>query len=249
MSRAEVPSYLWPGMQADPVADPANWGAPLPPQLPPPAPRRSIGQVLWPWGLRGIIESVEVLVLALLMFLCVRVVGHNFIVEGGSMEPTFHNGEMLIVNRLVYRSFDISFLPWSDDAKWRPFGSPEVGDVVVFRFPQNPSRDFIKRVVAVSGQTVEVRGGAVIVDGVVRTEAYLSAPPAYEYGPAVVPERQYFVLGDNRNNSYDSHSWGMLDESFFIGRAELRYWPLDRSGRVDNEPSLSPAQAGVLRSQ
>jgi signal peptidase I len=165
------------------------------------------------------------------------------------MEPTFHNGEMLIVNKVAYRSFDISWLPWSDNENWRPFGEPQPGDVVVFRFPQNPSRDFIKRVVAVAGQTVEVRGGQVIVDGVVQDEPYLEEAPSYEYGPITVAEGQYFVLGDNRNNSYDSHAWGTLDKSFLIGRADIRYWPLDRAGRLEGEAPRQVPEVGVSRSQ
>ena len=225
----------------DPVDDPANWGPPLPP---PPPPARSVWEVLWPWGVRGVVETVEVLALALLMFLFVRSIGQNFVVDGGSMEPTFHNGEMLIVNKVVYRSFDLSWV--SGPAEWRPFGQPAAGDIVVFRFPQDPRRDFIKRVIAVPGQTVEVCGGTVYIDGTARPEPYLARPAAYEYGPVTVPQGQYFVLGDNRNNSYDSHSWGMLGESFMIGRAEVRYWPLERAGRIEHE-SPAPPQAGVLR--
>lgn len=226
-------------------ADSAMWGpAPAPVEEP-----RSWLKVLWPWGVRGVLESVEVLLLALVMFAFVRSMGQNFVVDGGSMEPTFHNGEMLIVNKIVYRSFDVSWLPWSDNSDWRPFGSPEPGDVVVFQFPQNPSRDFIKRVIAVAGQTVEVRGGNLFVDGVLHPEPFLSQPPAYDYGPATVPPGQYFVLGDNRNNSYDSHAWGMLDHAFMIGRAEFRYWPPDRAGRVGNDDPSPTPQAGVLRSQ
>ena len=71
----------------------------------------------------------------------------------------------------------------------------------------------------------------------------------YEYGPMTVPEGQYFVLGDNRNNSYDSHAWGMLEEHYLIGRADIRYWPLTRVGRVPSEPPVALSQAGVFRSQ
>ena len=243
---AVAPAFTWPHRAPDPVEDPANWGPPLPPASPP---GRSLGQILWPWGWRGVVETVEVLALALLMFLFVRSIGQNFVVDGGSMEPTFHNGEMLIVNKIAYRSFNIAWLPWSDNEDWRPFGQPKPGDVVVFRFPQNPSRDFIKRVVAVAGQTVEVRGGEVLVDGVAQDEPYLDEPPTYDYGPITVAEGQYFVLGDNRNNSYDSHAWGTLDESFLIGRADIRYWPLDRAGRLDGEAPRQSPEAGVSRSQ
>ena len=114
----------------DPTADPANWGPPLPPT---PEPMVPLWRIFWPWGLRGFVETAEVLALALVMFMFVRSLGQNFIVDGGSMEPTFQNGEMLIVNKISYRSFDISWLPWSDNKQWRPFGHPSVGDIVVFR--------------------------------------------------------------------------------------------------------------------
>jgi len=80
---------------------------------------------LWPWGLKGVAETLEVVGLALLMFVLVRGVAQNFIVDGGSMEPTLHDGEMLIVNKLSYKSFDIAWLPWSDNHQWRPFGDPQ----------------------------------------------------------------------------------------------------------------------------
>lgn len=202
---------------------------------------------IWPWGLHGLIETVEVLALALLMFLLVRSVAQNFVVDGGSMEPTFHNGEMLIVNKLSYRTFNLSWLPFTDKDDWRPFGAPQAGDVVVFKFPQDQNRDFIKRVVAIPGQTVEVRGGKVYLDGIQQNEPYLDQAPTYDYGPTTVPKGQLFVLGDNRNNSYDSHSWGLLDQSLLIGRAEFRYWPLGRVGRIDHG-GLN-AEAGVAITQ
>ena len=229
-------------LEYDPTADLANWGPPLPP-IPE---RPSLGSILWPWGMRGLVETVEVLALALVMFMFVRSIGQNFVVDGGSMEPTFHNGEMVIVNKISYRSFDIAWLPWSNNHDWRPFGQPRLGDVVVFKFPQNTSRDFIKRIIGLPGQTVEVHQGKLYLDGQPRDEPFLSQPPLYEYGPLVVPDGQYFVLGDNRNSSYDSHSWGMLGQSFLIGRAELRYWPFDRAGRVGGDASsLSAPHVGV----
>ena len=228
----------------DPTTDLANWGPPLPLVVIPVQP--SLASMFWPWGIRGFVETAEVLALALVMFMFVRTLGQNFIVDGGSMEPTFHNGEMLIVNKISYRSFDIAWLPWSDNREWRPFGQPQLGDIVVFRFPQNPSRDFIKRIIGLPGQTVEVHAGRLYLDGQPHDEPFLSQPPTYEYGPAVVPDGQYFVLGDNRNNSYDSHSWGMLDQVFLIGRAEVRYWPLARAGRVDFDgPAVTAPKVGA----
>ena len=209
------------------LADVDPWSEPLAPALA----ERERG-FAWPLGLATVAETLEVVALALLMFMAVRFVAQNFIVDGASMEPSFSHGDLLIVNKLAYRSFDLSWLPWSDNDSWRLFGEPAPGDVVVFRFLQNPNRDFIKRVIAVPGQTVEVSEGVLMIDGEEIDESFISEQPRYDFGPELVPEGKLFVLGDNRNNSFDSHSWGMLDRSEVIGRADLRYWPLSRAGRV-----------------
>ncbi|MCA9849487.1 MAG: signal peptidase I [Dehalococcoidia bacterium] len=191
--------------------------------------RTSWQQAVWPWGLGGIVETLDVVILALAMFLCVRFVAHNYIVDGASMAPTFEDSDFLIVNRLAYRSFDLSWIPGLDNSDWHPFGEPEQGDVVVFVYQENPvERDFIKRVIAVPGQTVEVTGGVVYVDGQALDESYIAQAPAYEMPPVVVQPGELFVLGDNRNNSFDSHSFGAIQEDAVVGRADLRYWPIDR---------------------
>ncbi|TAJ16284.1 MAG: signal peptidase I [Dehalococcoidia bacterium] len=193
-------------------------------------PQRS---VLATWGLKGLAETLEVIALALIMFLSVRVVAHNYIVDGASMVPTFQSSELVIVNRLAYREIDLSWLPGG--GTFRPFGKPSPGDVVVFLYQEQPrERDFIKRVIAVPGQSVEVRDGHVYVDGHPLQEPYINAPPNYAMPVTVVPEGAVFVLGDNRNNSFDSHLFGVVPQSRLIGRAELRYWPLSRFWRVDH---------------
>ncbi len=197
----------------------------------PPAPPRSVGN-MWPWGLSQVSETLEVIALAILMFMAVRAVGQNFIVDGSSMVPTFTNNELLIVNRLAYLDVDLSWVPGAETEHWRPFGEPQQGDVVVFMFPGDVTRDFIKRVVAVPGQTVTVRDGTVVVDGIPLTEPYLGEAWGGNLEPQVVPEGNLFVMGDNRNNSFDSRSWGMLDQGLLIGRADIRYWPFDRIGMV-----------------
>ena len=185
------------------------------------------------WGLAGLAETLEVVALALIMFLGVRVVAHNYIVDGASMAPTFQTSEWVIVNRLAYRELDLSWLPGG--GKIRPFGHPQPGDVVVFLYQEEPrERDFIKRVIAVAGQTVEVHDGRVYLDSRPLDEPYISAPPNYAMPKTLVPEGSVFVLGDNRNNSFDSHLFGVIEESRLIGRAELRYWPFDRFWRVDH---------------
>ena len=195
----------------------------------------------WQW----FAEALEVVALALFMFMAVRAVAQNFIVDGGSMEPSFEHGQLLIVNKLAYDSFNLSWLPFSDDEEWTPFGDPQQGDVVVFRFPFDPDRDFIKRIIALPGQTVEVVDGVVFVDGAPLEEPYIFEEMLYDFGPETVPEDEVFVLGDNRNNSYDSHSWGMLEQELIIGRAELRYWPFSEAGRVDHYHSVLAPQEVV----
>ena len=196
----------------------------------------------WPFDLSAVAEVLEVVALALFMFIAVRAVAQNFIVDGGSMEPNLSDGQLVIVNKLAYRSYDFSWLPGVDNGDWRPFGDPQPGDIVVFRFPQSPDRDFIKRVIAVPGQVVEVLNDAVFVDGVRLDEPYIDEAPGYRFGPVPVPPGQLFVLGDNRNNSYDSHSWGMLDQDLVIGRADVRYWPLSAAGTLSHSSPRSPSE-------
>ncbi len=161
------------------------------------------------------------------------------------MDPVLHNGQYLIVNKAIYTRIDLGpvsrFIPFydpGDDSVRYLFRSPRRGDVVVFRFPNNPDRDFIKRIIGEPGDTVEVKGGYVYIDGAPLDEPYISNKPTYTYGPTEVPPNHYFVLGDNRNNSYDSHVWGFLPEENIIGQAWLSYWPKDDWGLVLNKNLL-----------
>ena len=197
---------------------------------------RPLRQVLWPWGLSGLAETLEVIALALIMFVAVRSVAHNYRVEGSSMVPTFESNQLLIVNRLAYRAFDLDWVPGLGDAGTLRFGEPERGDVVVFIAQTSPAeRDFVKRVIGKPGDRVEVRGGRVLVNDVAYEEPYIEAPPNYNYPAVVVPPGKVFVLGDNRNNSLDSHLIGMVDQSSIIGRVDLRYWPLNESGFIRSQ--------------
>lgn len=208
-------------------------------------------QAIWPWGLGGIAETLDVVILALVMFLCVRFVAHNYIVDGASMVPTFEDSDFLIVNRLAYRSFDFSWVPGVDDDNWRPFGSPQPGDVVVFAYQQSPTeRDFIKRVIAVEGQSVEITDGTVYVDDVPLVEPYIAQAPTAEFPRTVVGPGMLFVLGDNRNNSFDSDDYGPIEADTVVGRADLRYWPLSRLGMVEHvlgEPGNDSVADGLER--
>lgn len=168
-------------------------------------------------------ELVETVVLTLVIFFLVRTVMQNYRIDGISMEPNFQNGQFLIINKLSYQ-----------------LGEPKRGDVIVFHYPRDPSRDFIKRVIGVPGQTVEVRSGQVIIDGKPIDEPYGPAPGSYDAPPTLVPPNQLFVLGDNRNNSSDSHSWGLLPMDKVIGRAIVSYWPPGTWQIISNPVVASP---------
>ncbi len=168
-------------------------------------------------------ELLETVVLTLVIFFLVRTVIQNYRIDGISMEPNFHNGQFLIINKLAYK-----------------LGEPQRGDVIVFHYPRDPSRDFIKRVIGVPGQTVEVRSGQVIIDGKPIDEPYGPAAGSYDAAPTLVPPGQLFVLGDNRNNSSDSHSWGLLPLDKVIGRAVMSYWPPSLWQIISNPVAASP---------
>jgi signal peptidase I len=187
-------------------------------------------------------EILQTLVLAGLIFLLVRGVAQNFRVEGPSMEPGLQNGQYLLVNKAVYFKIDLKtmskyvpFISGGNDPSKFLFHSPERGDVIVFRYPKDPSRDFIKRVIGVPGDTVSINNGIVSVDGVALTEHYISSQTSCSQNcDIVVPAHSYFVLGDNRVNSSDSRNWGFVPEDNIIGKAMLSYWPLSDFGGVGN---------------
>ncbi|MBI4503942.1 MAG: signal peptidase I [Chloroflexi bacterium] len=188
-------------------------------------------------------ELLETLLLTVLIFLLVRTVVQNFKVDGQSMEPTLYGGQYLLINKAVYWRVDgdllaqvLSDRPRATDGGIYVFQAPSRGDVVVFRFPRDESRDFIKRVIGLPGETVEARGGTIYVNGAPLREPYVKEPPAYPLPPTRVPPGHYFVLGDNRNNSSDSHSWGVVPEDNIVGRAWMRYWPLAEWGFISSVP-------------
>jgi len=179
-------------------------------------------------------DIFETLILTAVIFFIVQSVVKNFKVEGSSMEPTLHNEEFLLVDKAVYWSLSPglvhTFMPGvgqaDDGNRVFLFHGPQRGDIIVFRYPNDPSRDFIKRVIGLPGDMVEVRDGQVSVNGQPVTEPYIEAPPHYQMAMQRVAPGNYFVLGDNRNNSSDSHVWGQVPWYYIIGQAWVSYWPL-----------------------
>jgi signal peptidase I len=152
-------------------------------------------------------EIIETVLLTAAIFLIVNAATGRFRIEGDSMEPNLHNGEYVLIDKISYL-----------------LHPPERGDVVVFT-PPNNERDYIKRVIGLPGDTVEVKGGQVYVNGVKLDEPYLQQVILRDESARVVEQGRYFVLGDNRNNSSDSRSFGTITPQSIVGRAWLVYWP------------------------
>lgn len=173
-------------------------------------------------------EFVQILLLALLMVIVIRNVVQNYRIEGLSMEPNFHDGQFLIVNRYAYCPGIHLEIPIVNVALYEKTWCtrlPNRGDVIIFEYPRDPSRDFIKRVIGLPGETIEVREGKVYVDDQLMPEPFGPNPGSYNAGPLVVGPDEVYVMGDNRNNSSDSHMWGPLPLKLIIGRALVSYWP------------------------
>jgi signal peptidase I len=178
-------------------------------------------------------EYVEAIVVAVLLALFVRTfVVQAFKIPSGSMLPTLQIGDHLLVSKFSYGVK----LPVTGTQLLHRQG-PAPGDVVVFRFPRDRSLDYIKRVVAIGGDTIEVREKEVFVNGeqVVNPHAHFTtrdimsaaAGPRDNFGPVTVPEGKIFVMGDNRDNSYDSRFWGFVDLRDVLGKALVIYWSWD----------------------
>jgi signal peptidase I len=182
-----------------------------------------------PWA-----EAVKTIALSAILAFGIRsFVAEARYIPSGSMEPTLigsndpWKADRVIVDKLGYR-----------------FKDPQRGDIIVFSptdalEKQNFHDAFIKRVIGLPGETVEVKGGRVFVNGEALRENYIKEIPDYQWGPHTVPQNSYLVLGDNRNNSYDSHYWGFVPRDKIIGRAVVRFWPVERVGGI-NEPSYNP---------
>lgn len=168
------------------------------------------------------VELVQTIVIAVLLYFAIDAVFARVKVLNISMQPTLVEGNIILVNKLAYT-----------------FGDMQIGDVVIFHAPNNRSEDFIKRLIGKPGDFVEVRNGQVFVNSVQLDEPYIAAAPDYN-GAWMVPEGMIFVLGDNRNQSSDSHVWGFVPIEDVVGKALVIYWPPSMIGLVTHhQPVLS----------
>ena len=179
-------------------------------------------------------ELLQTIVLTLAIFLGVRSVVQNFRVEGASMEPTLETGQYLLISKASYFHIEGTpldrFLPTTHQGSVDYlFGGPQRGDIVVFRAPTSPDKDFIKRVIGLPGDNVLIKNGTVYVNGQALDESYIHYPATYTYPfdgqPKPIPDGFYFVLGDNRPNSSDSHLGWNVPVDNLVGRAWVSYWP------------------------
>ncbi len=151
-------------------------------------------------------EIIETLLLTFFIFWIVNGLVGRYRIDGNSMNPTLLNGEYLIISNFAYQ-----------------LDEPERGDIIVFRHPRS-DLNLIKRVIGLPGDAIDIQNGEVRVNGTVLDEPYIAAAPTYN-SSWIVPDDEFFVLGDNRNNSSDSHAWGFLPDEQILGKALLVYWP------------------------
>lgn len=157
--------------------------------------------------------------LALVIFLILQTTIQSSIVEGSSMLPGLENNQRLIVVKAVYH-----------------FRDPQRGDIIIIHPPVAPDKQWVKRVIGLPGDTVEIKNHTVYVNNVALKEPYIKEAPNYTYGPFQVPAGQYFVLGDNRNNSTDSRVIGPVPKANIVGEVWLRLWPLSDWGLIHGYP-------------
>ncbi len=176
-----------------------------------------------PSKLKALWENLQILIVALILALLVRAyIAEPRFIPSDSMVPTLQVGDRLVVEKISYR-----------------LHQPKFGDIVVFDPPPQLQRQgykkdqaFIKRIIGQPGQTIEIKNGKVFVNHQPLQEPYIAESPSYIMKPAQVPEGTFFVMGDNRNNSNDSHVWGFLPKENIIGHAWVRFYPFDRLGKV-----------------
>jgi signal peptidase I len=174
-------------------------------------------------------EIIQFALIALIIVIPVRMfIAQPFIVSGASMENTFHTGEYLIVDQVSYR-----------------LNEPDAGDVIVFRYPRNPSTFFIKRIIGTPGDTISIDGNVVTItneehpNGYVLDEQYIADMAPNTFLTEELGEREYFVMGDNRDKSSDSRTWGVLQRENIIGEAFLRLFPFNEVGVAPGASDLS----------
>ncbi len=196
-------------------------------------------QGLWTESLKLFRDII--LIIAVFVLLGVFV-AQPVVVEGTSMLPQLHDGERLLVNKLVYYKFQ--------SVDWGHF---ERGDIVVFWYPRDPDKSYVKRIIGLPGETVELKNGIVLINGTALSESYLDTEHNQSlpsFPPKKVEEHYYFVMGDNRDNSSDSRYWGLVPEKYIYGKAFFRYWKPSEIGFIkQGEYNIRELKPGDIRAE
>jgi len=216
-------------------AEPDLSGYTMPPLEEEPSPAEEESPSAWQTTWAIVREVGETIILTLIIFFLIQLFIRNFRVVGTSMVNNLHDGQYLIIDKVSYNPFVTDTLG---------LGGPKRGDVIVFKPPRNPKDDYVKRVIGLPGEKVQVIKGEVFVNDKPLPEPFQPTQGSYTMpAPVVVPEGQVFVLGDNRNNSNDSHNWGPLPAENIVGRAWVSYWPPDQWGLI---PRDAPTEEATL---
>jgi signal peptidase I len=185
--------------------------------------KRESRQGIWSESLK-LLRDVFLIIVVFILFGVF--VAQPVVVEGTSMVPQLHDGERLLVNKLIYYKFE--------SVSW---GHLERGDIVVFWFPNDPDKSYVKRVIGLPGEIVEIRSGRVYIDGQELSESYLDTEhnkSMPSFPSRKVEPHHYFVMGDNRDNSSDSRYWGLVPEKYIYGKAFFRYWQPSSMGFLEH---------------
>ena len=163
-------------------------------------------------------EILWILILCVIIFGVLHATIQTYKIEQACMLPNIEPGQWLVINKVVYR-----------------FHPPERGDIIILRPPPNPDGiPYIKRVIGLPGETLEIKDGATYINGLLLEEPYINGPMYQPFGPKTITPNHYFVMGDNRNGAIDSRVWGLLPRENVIGKAWLCYWPVSKWGAVPN---------------
>jgi signal peptidase I len=180
-------------------------------------------------------EVIETVALAAFLVLLIQSTIQNYRVEGPSMEPLFVGGDRVVASKVGYTEIDAEqaagYLPTVDadsNEFWHPFGEPQRGDVIVFRWPRDERQNFVKRIIGMPGDTVRIELGKVFVNSEPLDEPYLEYTLRQTLTDHIVSADSYYVLGDNRPQSDDSRHWGDVPKENVIGKVQVTYWPMDR---------------------
>lgn len=168
-----------------------------------------------PLTLKDFLESI---VIAVILALLIKTFIFSFFyIPSRSMEPTLQKNDRIVVTKYTYR-----------------FSNPQRGDIIVFKYPYDTKKDYVKRLIALPGEKLEIIDSNLYINDELIEEPYLPMDLDFgNFGPIMVPEDQYFMMGDNRNNSSDSREWGFVDKKLLVGKVQMRYWPISRMGRIN----------------